>query len=180
MQLNWITVGLIILVVVVGYAGYKLYNKMQALKVCPREVVQEKPVEKPVIQKPVLKKPIEQPKLVPPSMFKQPEPSEEEEEYEEYESETEMFNLNEETEFDYKPDTEMIIPLNINNIIQQVVKKQIDKPSAVIEEIESEKEDLNKKTIIELKEMARKHNIKLNDGRKPKNKETLIKELSNI
>ena len=94
--------------------------------------------------------------------------------------------------FDYKSNSEMIIPLDLNSIIKQVVADKINEESnhnktSIIEIKENTLEnnqtlikDLNKKTINELKELARVHNIRLYDGGKPKNKETLLKELSNI
>lgn len=205
MQLNWITVGMLIIVALIAYTAYKVFKVWYSLKTPalvasePSQAIQPKVPTKPAEAAPPKPIPISQPKLVPPAIFRKPV-EESESEYDSEEVETEMFNLNEETEYnDTQQQSEMIIPLNLNNIIKQVVnQKMADKvpstfiinniveeeaspPKTVIEEIDNEndvKPPLNKMTIAELKELAKKHNIKLTEGGKPKNKETLLKELS--
>jgi hypothetical protein len=91
---------------------------------------------------------------------------------------------------------DMIIPLDLNCILEQVINEKMTskKPHTEIQEIVSESltnntdkspshnnhNDLKSKTIAELKELAKSMNIKLTENGKPKNKETLIKEISNI
>jgi hypothetical protein len=219
MQLNWITVGMMIIVALIAYTGYKVFRLMKTLKTPPvitheqkpmREYPQEdSPVSLPVTPPKSQPAPVSQPKLAPPAFLRKP-PIEEESEEEEIE--TEMFNLNDETEYN-EQQSEMIIPLNLNNIIKQVVnQKMVERtPTTLIKEIDSDtsvvststsrprrmsddsvsssitiveeektidKTPLNKMTIAELKELAKKNNIKLTEGGKPKNKETLLKELS--
>lgn len=224
MQLNWITVGIIIIVALIAYTGYKVFKVMKTLKTQqvthqPRQETQQPLMTtqppKPQAQPKPQSVPVTQPKLSPPSFMRKPIQRQEESD-EESEIETEMFNLNDETEFnDQQP--EMIIPLNLNNIIKQVVNQKMvehTSPNTIIREIGSEESDmsiheetnsdtesskqsspknslskdsiehsslsLNKMTIAELKELAKKNNIKLTEGGKPKNKETLLKELSGL
>lgn len=90
---------------------------------------------------------------------------------------------------------DMIIPLDLNSILEQVIadKMASKKPHTEIQEIDAESSeqtpvddpvnktnDLKSKTITELKEIAKSKNIKLTENGKPKNKETLIKEISNL
>jgi hypothetical protein len=114
---------------------------------------------------------------------------------------------------------ELIIPININSLLQRAIEQQIIPPNPKVESIASASEhaqepeasqhvaqapaeesfflpdaeavepegedegeantesDLRKKNIVALKEMAKELGIKVNDGRKPKNKETLIAEI---
>ena len=112
---------------------------------------------------------------------------EEDESYDEFENDDDAENMDAFTK-------DMIIPLDLNSILEQVIadKMASKKPSAEIEEINSpsseqtptdnshKTNELKSKTIAELKEMAKSFNIKLTENGKPKNKETLIKEISNL
>ena len=247
MQINWITVGIVIIIILIAYAGYKVLQIMRDIKRLKENLVDQpdkpllcknpqmlqisQPPVQPIqpaqcpIQQPsqmaMMRSPhpqvlVAQPKLTPPTLhFSNMNKVPVREEYTETESdldsnsdtdsksnyqdkdehvETDVFNLNESEmhTFDYKSNSEMIIPLDLNSIIKQVVADKINEESnhnktSIIEIKENTLEnnqtlikDLNKKTINELKELARVHNIRLYDGGKPKNKETLLKELSNI
>lgn len=113
---------------------------------------------------------------------------------------------------------ELIIPININSLLQRAIERQIIPPNPKVESIASasapasadepvpdevhvpvvdsfflpdaeeapvkadpevpdSEEELRKKNIVALKELAKELGIKVNDGRKPKNKETLIAEI---
>lgn len=220
MEFNWITIAICVVIVFIIYMAYKVVQIMKDIKGIKQNIMsigynQQQPICKPVSSQHVAPvappKPVQvvqstlppptQPKLAQPKImnirpvqqFEEVTDSDDTDNEEELDNggmESEMFELNDETDFDFKSNKEMIIPLDLNSIIQQVVNNKMTETKIVeveshleaqTSEVEPEaKPDLHKKTINELKELAKQYNIKLTDSGKPKNKETLIKELSNV
>lgn len=160
----------------------------------PTIVANPPPPPQFIIQQPKLKKPVIQQQL---TTHKYEETSDKDSDIESLYHESDEF------------DNDMVIPIDLTSILEKVVTNRFTEQPQIIEHADNAELDehvghikhdenerrneesqniesiytessLKTKTISELKDIARSMNIKLTDGGKPKNKETLIKEISTI